>query len=51
VVPADHKWFTRIVVAGAIVDALKELDLAYPSLTSAQRAGLEKMRRALSKDT
>jgi PPK2 family polyphosphate:nucleotide phosphotransferase len=51
VVPADHKWFTRIVVAGAIVDALESLNLAYPSLTSAQRAGLEKMRRALSKDT
>jgi PPK2 family polyphosphate:nucleotide phosphotransferase len=50
VVPADRKWFTRIVVAAAIVEALESLDLAYPSLTGAQRAGLKRMRRALSKD-
>ncbi len=30
VVPADHKWFTRIVVAAAIVDTLEGLDLSYP---------------------
>jgi len=42
VVPSDHKWFTRIVVAGAMVDALESLDLAYPSLTDAQQAELAK---------
>ncbi|HOI16879.1 MAG TPA: polyphosphate kinase 2 family protein [Geobacteraceae bacterium] len=30
VVPADNKWFTRLVVAGAVVDALQSLDLAFP---------------------
>jgi len=50
VVPADHKWFTRIVVAAAIVDALESLDLAYPSLTRAQSAALKRMRRTLSQD-
>src|SRR5262245_23260163 len=37
VVPADHKWFTRMIVAAAIVDALESLDLAYPTLSEAQR--------------
>ena len=30
VVPADNKWFTRVVVAAAVVDALASLDLRYP---------------------
>jgi PPK2 family polyphosphate:nucleotide phosphotransferase len=30
VVPADNKWFTRLVVAAAVVDAIAELDLHYP---------------------
>jgi hypothetical protein len=30
VVPADNKWFTRMVVASAIVEALEDLHLAYP---------------------
>jgi PPK2 family polyphosphate:nucleotide phosphotransferase len=38
VVPADNKWFTRVVVAAAIIEALASLDLAYP------RVGKEKMR-------
>lgn len=33
VVPADNKWFTRVVVAAAVVDTLASLDLAYPKLT------------------
>ena len=32
VVPADNKWFTRVVVAGAVIDALAELNLAYPKV-------------------
>jgi len=32
VVPADNKWFTRVVVAAAIVDTLASLDLAYPKV-------------------
>jgi polyphosphate kinase 2 (PPK2 family) len=48
VVPADHKWFTRIVVAAALVEALESLDLHYPKLTGQQRSALEKARRALA---
>jgi PPK2 family polyphosphate:nucleotide phosphotransferase len=33
VVPADNKWFTRIAVASAIIDALASLDLEYPRVT------------------
>jgi len=47
VVPADRKWFTRIVVAAAMVDALESLDLAYPTVTKAQQAELAKVRNAL----
>lgn len=32
VVPADHKWFTRLVVAGALVEAMEGLDLRYPDV-------------------
>jgi PPK2 family polyphosphate:nucleotide phosphotransferase len=32
VVPADHKWFTRLVVAAAVIDALEGLGLAYPKV-------------------
>ncbi|MFN8642129.1 MAG: polyphosphate kinase 2 family protein [Candidatus Binatia bacterium] len=47
VVPADNKWFTRIVVAGAVIDALAELDLAYPKVDKAKKKELEAARRAL----
>jgi polyphosphate kinase 2 (PPK2 family) len=33
VVPADNKWFTRIVVAAAIIETLEALDLRYPKLS------------------
>ena len=47
VIPADHKWFTQIVVVAAMVEALEGLDLGYPKLDAAQRAELVKVRRAL----
>ena len=47
VVPADHKWFTRVVVAEAIVDALDELDLSLPKLGPARRRELKAARAAL----
>jgi len=40
VVPADNKWFTRIVVAAAIVEAVEKLDLAYPTVSDAQKKEL-----------
>jgi PPK2 family polyphosphate:nucleotide phosphotransferase len=47
VVPADHKWFTRLVVAAAIVEALLDLDLHYPQVDAAHRRALAAARRAL----
>jgi PPK2 family polyphosphate:nucleotide phosphotransferase len=49
VVPADNKWFTRLVVAAAVIDALASLDLHYPAVTGAKRRELEAARRALSR--
>jgi len=36
VVPADNKWFTRVVVAAAVIEALNSLDLAYPQVNQRQ---------------
>jgi PPK2 family polyphosphate:nucleotide phosphotransferase len=47
VVPADNKWFTRIVVAAAVMDALASLDLRYPEVGPAQKRDLAAARRAL----
>jgi PPK2 family polyphosphate:nucleotide phosphotransferase len=47
VVPADHKWFTRVVVAEAIVDALEGLNLSFPKMDSAKRKDVKKARKAL----
>lgn len=47
VVPADHKWFTRLVVAGTLVEALEGMELAFPKVDKAQRRELETLRLAL----
>jgi PPK2 family polyphosphate:nucleotide phosphotransferase len=47
IVPADHKWFTRLVVAEVIVEALESLDLAFPKLSRAKRQELASIRAAL----
>ena len=47
VVPADNKWFTRIVVAAAVIDALDSLDLRYPAVGPAQQKELTAAKRAL----
>jgi PPK2 family polyphosphate:nucleotide phosphotransferase len=47
-VPADNKWFTRIVVAGAIVQALEDLDLSYPKLDKKRRRELARVRKAIA---
>ena len=47
IVPADNKWYTRAVVAGAVVDALASLDLQYPVVNAAQRKALEEARQTL----
>ena len=47
VVPADNKWFTRAVVAAAVIDALGSLDLHYPKVSAAQRKELAAAKKAL----
>ena len=47
VVPADHKWFTRLAVMAAITEGLRGLDLAYPKVEADDMAALEQARRML----
>jgi PPK2 family polyphosphate:nucleotide phosphotransferase len=49
VVPADNKWYTRLVVAAAVVDTLKELKLSYPTVDAAKRKQLEAAKQELLK--
>jgi PPK2 family polyphosphate:nucleotide phosphotransferase len=46
-VPADNKWYTRLVVASAIVHALEDLNLSYPKVDAAKRKELKAARIAL----
>ncbi len=48
VVPADKKWFTRLVVASALVEAMESLDLHYPKIDAATRDQLRKARMLLA---
>jgi PPK2 family polyphosphate:nucleotide phosphotransferase len=50
VVPADNKWFTRLLVGAAIVDAMETLGLAYPKVDDAKREELRAARTALSRE-
>jgi polyphosphate kinase 2 (PPK2 family) len=47
VVPADHKWFARALVADVVAQALEELDLSFPKMSEAQRRSLARSRRKL----
>ncbi len=49
VVPADHKWFLRLAVAGIVVDALESLGLSYPTLTPEQEQAFERSRAGLER--
>jgi hypothetical protein len=51
VVPADNKWFTHVVVASAIIDALASLDLHYPEVDEEKRKALALARQALLEET
>jgi len=51
VVPADNKWYTRAVVAAAVVDGLASLDLHYPEVDKAKRAELATARKTLMAET
>ncbi len=47
IVPADHKWFSRVVIGSAIVSALENLDLHFPKTNHGERQEYEKVREAL----
>ena len=47
IVPANNKWFTRVVVADVIVSKLKSLKLSYPKVGDARRKELQKVREVL----
>jgi PPK2 family polyphosphate:nucleotide phosphotransferase len=50
VVPADNKWFTRVVVAAAIIDALGALELQFPAVDAAKKKELAAARIALEQE-
>ena len=47
VVPADNKWFTRLVVSSVVVHALEDMDLAYPKVSKEKQQALAEARREL----
>jgi PPK2 family polyphosphate:nucleotide phosphotransferase len=51
VIPADHKWFTRVAIAEVVVDALERLDLRFPKVPKSQREALMAARARLRRDT
>lgn len=50
VVPADYKWFARVVISSAIVSAMEKLDLRYPEVDKSAAGGLKSARAALEKE-
>ncbi len=50
VVPADHKWFARVVIGSTIVSALEGLNLQYPKVDKASLEEFEKVRVALERE-
>jgi PPK2 family polyphosphate:nucleotide phosphotransferase len=50
VVPADNKWYMRLVVVAAIVQALEEMNLAYPKIGKAMQLELDKARTLLEQE-
>ena len=49
-VPADNKRFARLVVAGAVIDALADLNLRFPKVSDAQKAELNRIRLILEQE-
>ena len=50
VVPADHKWFARVVIGSAIVSALETLDLRFPRADKASLQEFKQVRKALESE-
>jgi hypothetical protein len=50
VVPADHKWFARLIVAGAIGEAVDNLGLSYPEIEATKKKEVVKASEALARE-
>jgi PPK2 family polyphosphate:nucleotide phosphotransferase len=50
IIPADRKWYTRLAVADIICDRFKQLDLAYPQISSEQKAQLVAAKQILEQE-
>jgi hypothetical protein len=50
VVPADHKWFARVVIGSAIVSTLDTLNLHFPRLDKASLREFKQVRKALENE-
>jgi PPK2 family polyphosphate:nucleotide phosphotransferase len=50
VIPADHKWFTRLAVASVIIQKMREIDPQYPTLNEGQEADLLKAKEMLESE-
>lgn len=51
IIPADHKWFTRLAVSDIIVSKLKSLNLAYPTVSDQRRQELLEVRKLLESES
>jgi hypothetical protein len=51
IVPADHKWFARLVVAAAVIETLEGLDLRFPKVGAGVLKEMRKVRAALVAET
>jgi hypothetical protein len=50
IVPADHRWFSSLVVAELVVAKLKSLNLRYPPVSSDGKKEMERARRLLGRE-
>jgi PPK2 family polyphosphate:nucleotide phosphotransferase len=50
VVPSDHKWFSRLVVASVLIDTLEGMKLAYPTVEGAALKNLQEARKVLENE-
>ena len=50
VVPSDHKWFARVVISSAIVNALEALELRFPRADKASLQEFKAVRKALENE-
>lgn len=51
IIPANHKWFTRVAIADIIISRLKSLKLSYPTVTPQHNRDLLKVKRMLERGT